>query len=102
MSPRGQPAPSPHEHPDHDRKAHDSPVVSPDKERHAKLRAHHPEANPAPHAPHHPQNKPVLPPRHNAHTGPEGKNLNTDHGTHTDRPRPAKISKKGQKTKSEK
>jgi len=59
---------------------------------------HHPLNHPHPHPPHHPQKKPPLPQRHNPHTQPPGQGLDIDHGTHEDRPRPAKISMKEGKT----
>ncbi|MFZ1898441.1 hypothetical protein [Methanoregula sp.] len=102
MSPRREPAPTPHGHEKHDHGAHDNVPASPDKNRHAELRKHHPEGAPSVHPPHHPQKKAALPPRHNPHTGPESKALNLDHGIHEDRPRPGKIAKKGDPDRSKK
>ncbi len=69
---------------------------------HAENHVHHPDSVPAVHAPHHPQKKEVLPPRHTPHTGPELKELDIDHGTHDDRPRPGKIAKKADHGRSKK
>jgi hypothetical protein len=76
--------------------------ASPDKNRHAEDRVHHPMAAPAVHPPHHPQKKAELSPRHHPHTGPENKDLNLDHGIHEDRPRPGKVAKKEEPTRSKK
>jgi len=76
--------------------------TSPDKSRHAEDHDHHPMAAPAVHLPHHPQKKAELPPRHHPHTGPENNDLNVDHGTHEDRPRPGKIAKKEEPSSSKK
>ncbi len=59
---------------------------------------HHPEGHPHPPLHHHPKENPPLPPRHFPHTKPDEFALNIDHGTHEDRPRPAKIIKKGAMT----
>ncbi|MGA2104657.1 hypothetical protein [Methanoregula sp.] len=76
--------------------------TSPDKSRHAEDHDHHPMAAPAVHLPHHPQKKAELSPRHHPHTGPENNDLNVDHGTHEDRPRPGKIAKKEEPSSSKK
>lgn len=67
---------------------------------HAEHHAHHPDAVPAVHPPHHPQKKTPLPPRHTPHTGPLMRELDVDHGTHEDRPRPGKIAKKADHSRS--
>ncbi len=50
-----------------------------------------------------PRKRPALPPRHNPHTQPPEQALDVDHGSHQDRPRPAKIvlkeGKAGAKTR---
>ncbi|MGA2162008.1 MAG: hypothetical protein ABSG28_07440 [Methanoregula sp.] len=102
MSPRREPAPTPHDHQKQGHDARENVPASPDKSRHTELHDHHPEAGPAVHPPHHPQKKAVLTPRHNPHSGPENKSLNQDHGTHEDRPRPGKIAKKGDPDRSKK
>lgn len=93
MPPRREPNPTPHDH-----KAHTGSVTSPDKDRHAEEDRHHPLDHPHPHPAHHPQKKNPLPPRHNPHTPPPEQALDADHGTHEDRPRPAKIIMKEGKT----
>jgi hypothetical protein len=56
---------------------------------------------PLPHPPHHPVKKPPLT-RHHPHTPTVNKELNADHGTHQDRPQPAKVFRKGPKTGNKK
>ena len=92
MAPRREPHPKPHNH-----KAHTGAVASPDRDRHREEAAHHPQDHLHPPPVHHPQKKPPLPPRHNPHTYPPEQELDMDHGTHEDRPRPAKIVMKGGK-----
>lgn len=48
------------------------------------------------HLPHHPQHQPVLP-RHHPHTQAPEDALNTDHGTHEDRPHPGKLAKESKR-----
>jgi len=67
---------------------------SPDKNRHSEDKKHHPYTYPEVHPPHHSTKKETLPQRHHPHTGPELKDLDIDHGTHEDRPRPGKLAKK--------
>ena len=86
MAPRREPHPTPHDH-----TSHTGSQASLDKDRHAEEDKHHPMDHPHPHPAHHPQKKNPLPPRHNPHTQPPEQDLDTDHGTHEDRPRPAKI-----------
>ncbi len=95
MSPRHEPHPTPHDH-----QSHEGSQTSLDKERHHEEDKHHPMENVHPHPPHHPQSKPELSPRHNPHTKSPDQALDIDHGTHQDRPRPAKIVKKAGKTGS--
>jgi hypothetical protein len=78
-------------------KSHTGSAPSPDKERHEGEDRHHPEDHPHPHPKHRPTKKTALPPRHHPHTKPEGQDLNVDHGTHEDRPQPAKIFRKAAK-----
>jgi hypothetical protein len=86
MPPRREPHPTPHDH-----QSHIESPASLDKDRHREEDRHHPLDHLHPHPEHHPQKKAVLPPRHNPHTPPPGQVLDTDHGNHQDRPRPAKI-----------
>ncbi|WP_319540457.1 hypothetical protein [uncultured Methanospirillum sp.] len=65
-------------------------LESQDKERHDEGDRHHPMDHPLPHAPHHPQGKTVLPPRHDAHSHLHGDDL----PEHTNPPSPIKPSKK--------
>ena len=76
-------------------KSHTVLDTSQDKKRNEEEVRHHPESSPQPHPAHHPQKQPTGSPRHHPHTPPEGQELNTDHGTHEDRPVPGKITKKG-------
>jgi hypothetical protein len=75
---------------------HDGSGTSQDKKRNEEETRHHPESHPQPHPAHHPQKQPLsTTPRHHPHTHPADHALNTDHGTHEDRPTPEKITKKG-------
>ena len=77
---------------------HDGSDISQDKKRDNDEKHHHPETHSGPHAPHHVQVHPASgTPRHHPHTKPEEQALNTDHGTHEDRPRPGKIAKKSKR-----
>ncbi|MFA5331256.1 MAG: hypothetical protein WC342_02650 [Methanoregula sp.] len=67
-----------------------------DKGRHREHHTHHPEKHPASHPPHSARKKPMTGPRHHPHIGAAEIDLNTDHGTHEDRPRPGKLAKKEQ------
>jgi hypothetical protein len=86
MAPRREPRPTPHNH-----QSHTGSYISPDKDRHREEDKHHPLDHPHPHPEHHPQKKAPLPPRHNPHTPAPDHVLDIDHGSHQDRPRPAKI-----------
>ncbi|MGA2913775.1 MAG: hypothetical protein ABSE07_09700 [Methanoregula sp.] len=93
MAPRREPHPTPHDH-----KSLTGSQTSLDKDRHKEEDKHHPMDHLHPHPAHHPQKKTPLPPRHSPHTQPPEQYLDTDHGTHEDRPRPAKIMMKKGKT----
>ncbi|MFA5331860.1 MAG: hypothetical protein WC342_05730 [Methanoregula sp.] len=72
---------------------HDGSNTSQDKKRNADEKQHHPETHLQPHAVHvSPQEQHTDSPRHYPHTQPTEHALDTDHGTHEDRPRPAKLS----------
>ncbi len=98
MAPRREPHPTPHDH-----QSHTGSQTSLDKDRHQEEDRHHPLDHIHPHPEHHPQKKAQLPPRHNPHTPPPEQALDVDHGSHQDRPRPAKIvlkeGKAGAKTR---
>ncbi len=65
-----------------------------DRKRDEEDARHHHATHTLPHPPHQPQYKVTGATRHHPHTQPEGHDLNADHGTHEDRPRPGKIAKK--------
>lgn len=65
-----------------------------DRERHNEEEHHHPLDHPYPHADHHPQAKPALAPRHDAHSHPHGDEL----PEHTNPPSTIRPSKKMMKT----
>lgn len=65
-----------------------------DKQRNEEEERHHPMDHPYPHAAHHPQEKPALPPRHDAHSHAHG----DEFPAHTNSPGPIKPSKKMTKT----
>jgi hypothetical protein len=105
MSPRHIQNPTPHDHESHTG-SHVGGLASQDKDRHEEAGLHHTENHSHPHAPHHPlrkeidelnphpphvpQNKPVLPPRHDTHSHLHGDEL----PTHTNKPGPISPSKK--------
>ena len=80
---------------------HNGSNTSQDFKRNADEKRNHPESHLQPHAPHvSPQEKHTDSPRHYPHTEATGHALNTDHGTHEDRPRPGKIAKKSKRTET--
>jgi hypothetical protein len=85
---------------DHGKKAprHLHPTgSSQDRKRDDEETRHHPATHTVPHPPHHPQYQVTGSARHHPHTQPGEQVLNTDHGTHEDRPRPGKIAKKSKR-----
>ena len=79
---------------------HMSPYTSQDLDRNREDARHHPESHPLLHPEHHPQKQPSGEVRHYPHTHGPVTELNIDHGTHEDRPRPGKLAKKGKRTDS--
>jgi hypothetical protein len=76
---------------------HDGSGKSQDRKRDEDEARHHPELKILPHPEHHPQDHPAGLPLHHPHTRPEEHALDTDHGTHEDRPVPGKIMKKSKR-----
>lgn len=74
---------------------HDGSGKSQDRKRDREEQKHHPEVSGAPHEAHKVRRHPVGDkPHHQPHTRPEEFQLNIDHGTHQDRPRPGSLAKK--------
>ncbi|HXX55963.1 MAG TPA: hypothetical protein VEI81_07690 [Methanoregula sp.] len=109
MSPRLTRRPAAHHHESHTG-THIGELSSHDRDRQLEDALHHPEDHSHPHKPHypssfmirglspqhthHPQHRPVLPPRHDTHSHPHGEDL----PTHTNKPGPIKPTKRMTRT----